>query len=310
MYSPTSETNSEQIYSPADFHGACMLKLNKLSFLLLLPAVAALAETHITGDITGMTFESGGNPYIVEQDVLIPAGSKAIIKEGCVFLFKPFTGLTVHGHLIIDGTQEHQVVFTSINDGEYNTASEQLPNPFDWNGILVTRESGTVSMKHFALRFSVYGIKSQNSNIQLENGLFRQNGQFHFTINDQIQFVQDNIAYSFAGSSDPAAPKEKPKVAGNPTTAKPKKITSTGVKIFRFTSLGFGLAGGALGATFGIKTAIDKAAWDAKADTKPVPDDYDYNKEEKKFFDNLTWTIVGSSVGILGLTGFGISFLF
>ena len=284
-----------------------MLKSNKLSVLLLLPVTLLFAETHITGDITGMTFESGGNPFIVEQDILIPAGNKAVIKEGCVFLFKPFTGLTVHGHLLVDGTQEQPVIFTSVNDGEYNTASEQLPNPFDWNGILVTRESGTVALKNFGLRFSVYGIKSQNSNIQIDNGLFRQNGQFHFTINDKIQFVQDNIAYSFAGSSDPAATKDKPKDPAAQSNGKPKKEVKKGVKILRFTSLGIGIAGVAVGGVFGVIAGVDKQNWDEIAG---VNSDYDYAKYSGRFHNDITWTIVGASVGVLGFTGFGISFLF
>ncbi len=124
-----------------------------------------------------------------------------------MFLFKPFTGLTVNGDLLVEGTQEHPVIFTSINDGEYNTAApKQLPNPFDWNGILVQRESGTVSLKNFSLRFSVYGIKSQVTDILIDNGLFRQNGQFHFTIRDKIQYVQDNIPFSYNTEEPPPPP--------------------------------------------------------------------------------------------------------
>ena len=51
------------------------LSLKSILLSLLFGAVL-FAETHITGDITGMTFESGGNPYIVEQDILVPAGNK------------------------------------------------------------------------------------------------------------------------------------------------------------------------------------------------------------------------------------------
>ncbi|MBN1306550.1 MAG: hypothetical protein JXA18_01435 [Chitinispirillaceae bacterium] len=270
-----------------------------------LPIAAVLfAETHITGDITGMTFESGGNPYIVEQDILIPAGNKAVIKEGCVFLFKPFTGLTVNGHLLVDGTAEQPVIFTSINDGEYNPASEQLPNPFDWNGILVSRESGTVALKNFNLRFSVYGIKSQNTNIQIDNGLFRQNGQFHFTINDKIQFVQDNIAYSYSGTGEPDATPEKPKLADQPGQAGGKSKSSKTVKIIRYSSLGIGIAGTITGVAFGIKTAVHLAEW------KAHNDDWDYEQHTDMHYGYTAGTVIGSALGVLGLAGFGITFLF
>ena len=285
-------------------------------FLLVIFSMSLIAETHITGDITGMTFESGGNPYIIEQDILIPEGNKAIIKEGCVFLFKPFTGLTVHGHIIVEGTQENPVVFSSFNDGEYNTTSEQLPNPFDWNGILISRESGTVTFKHFSLRFSVYGIKSQNSNIQIDNGIFRQNGQFHFTINDKIQFVQDNIAYSYNGEQD--ALKAKPAVtdsSGNPVTYKKKK-NKKGVIIFRYTSLGFGIAGAGAAIAFGTKwssTYDEIVQISNKYDRKEVtPLDVQRDKElrEETLPTVSAITIASGIVGGIGLLGFGISFFF
>ncbi len=268
--------------------------------LTLLAAVFLFAETHITGDITGMTFESGGNPYIVEQDILIPSGNKAVIKEGCVFLFKPFTGLTVHGHLLVDGTQEQPVVFSSINDGEYNSSSEQLPNPFDWNGLLITRESGTVSLKNFKLSFSVYGIKSQNPNIVIDNGIFRANGQFHFTINDKIQFVQDNIPYSYKYDEKSAPDKPNPPIDNKGG----KKELSKTTKIIRYSSLGVGIAGTVTGVAFGINTAIVYTKW--------TGNDYEgtYDNQKKKFFNNLTGTIIGSAFGVLGFTGFGLSFLF
>ena len=279
------------------------LSLKSILLSLLFGAVL-FAETHITGDITGMTFESGGNPYIVEQDILVPAGNKAVIKEGCVFLFKPFTGLTVHGHLLVDGTQEQPVTFTSINDGEFNSASEQLPNPFDWNGILVSRESGTVALNNFNLRFSVYGIKSQNTNIQIDNGLFRQNGQFHFTINDKIQFVQDNIPYSYSGKSEAASTPDKPKQPNQTKQPGGKGESSKGVKIVRYSCLGVGIAGTVTGIIFGINTAI--------VYTKFNGGDYDitYSAMKKKFYDNVTGTVIGSSFAVLGFTGFGITFLF
>ncbi|MBN1759088.1 MAG: hypothetical protein JW863_12260 [Chitinispirillaceae bacterium] len=271
-------------------------------FIPLLLVVPLFAETHITGDITGMTFESGGNPFIVEQDVLIPSGNKAVIKEGCVFLFKPFTGLTVHGHLLVEGTQEQPVIFSSINDGEYNSASEQLPNPFDWNGILVTRESGTVTLKNFKLFFSVYGIKSQNPNIVIDNGTFRSNGQFHFTINDKIQFVQDNIPYSYKYDEKNAP--DKPAPIGGGTAKSP---TSKRTKIVRYSALGVGIAGTVTGVAFGIKTGIHLAEWNAN-NGKPG-----WTDREKILKDHNTYlagTIIGSALGVLGYSIFGISFLF
>lgn len=270
--------------------------------------ITAFAETHITGDITGMTFESSGNPFIVEQDILLPAESKAVIKDGCVFLFKPFTGLTIHGHLAVEGTVENPVIFSSVNDGEFNPSSEQLPNPFDWNGILLSRESGTVSIKNFGLRFSVYGIKSQNTNIILENGLFRQNGQFHFTINDKIQFVQDNIPYSYNGTlveqdKKPAKPNQPD---GKGVSGKP--ATSTTKSIIRYSCLGIGLVGGICSAIFGVQALNDYSDLN-DASTGVIETKY-YDEYYNKFKKSQAIAIGTGIVGGLGLTGFVLTFVF
>ncbi len=266
------------------------------------------AETHITGDITNMTFEPGGNPYIVEQDILVPEQGKVTIKGGCVFLFKPFTGLTVQGNLTVEGTTGQTVVFTSINDGEFNPQSEQLPNPFDWNGILISRESGTVLLQSLDLRFSVYGIKSQKTDIRIENGLFRQNGQFHFTINDKIQFVQDNIPYSYDGNMDAAAPAKPDPATGVPGKNKDRGRTAT--QIIRYSCLGAGIAGSVVGVVFGINAGSVLKTWNEESEGDPDYPSEQYNKRRKEFSRNVAATVIGSSIGVLGFTGFGISFAF
>ncbi|NLD99910.1 MAG: hypothetical protein GX640_08545 [Fibrobacter sp.] len=288
--------------------------MEKLVFLLIgILSTLSAAETHITGDITGMPLEPSGNPYIVEQDIHIPNGKKAIIKEGCVFLFKPFTGLLVQGVLLVEGTQSNPVVFTAINDGEYNLQSEQLPNPFDWNGILISRESSSVIFKNFKLQFSVYGIKSQNSAIEIENGLFKQNGQFHFTINDQIQYVQDNIPFSI-NITDLTKVKN---ISDNPVTQVKNEKVSNGIKVFRFVSLTVG-AGCAVPALIcGVRSLV---SWNVFKNGGPYDDperypDPDkrtkiYNENRDDFFKSLPPTIVFSSIAVAGLTCFGISFAF
>ena len=170
-----------------------LITLSVFIFLL----VTLQAETHLSDDIGGRTFESSGNPFIVNQDVVVPEGTKIVIKPGCVFLFKSFTGINVYGGLFVEGDLDNPIVFSSINDANYNPDASQLPNSFDWNGIYVSEESGDVKLRNFKLMYSVFGIKSKKNQITIQNGNFKQNGQFHFTINDNIHYVQDNISYSY-----------------------------------------------------------------------------------------------------------------
>jgi hypothetical protein len=155
------------------------------------------SETRISGDISKITFNNSGNPFIVENDIEVPAGKKVVMDEGCVLLFKEFTKLSILGSIIVNGTVEKPVVFSSLHDTAYNPKSQQLANPFDWNGLLIDKNADSVYLGNFKLMYSVFGIKSQKENIIIKNGYFLANGQFHVTINDKIQYVQDNIAFSY-----------------------------------------------------------------------------------------------------------------
>ena len=168
---------------------------------LLLAASAAHARTVLSGSIGGMRLTAEEGPYIVEKDIVIPENSNTDMEAGCTFFFKPFTGIIINGNLNVAGTSDSPVLFTSINDSLSPDKGDQLANPFDWNGIYITGKSGKVIFSHFTLCYSVYGIKSQSRSIAIDNGLFKENGQFHFTIMDAPMPVADGIPYSYAGYS-------------------------------------------------------------------------------------------------------------
>jgi len=157
----------------------------------------SVSETHLSGDIKEKTFDSTGNPYIVLNTIQIIGKKPTIFKEGCVLFFKPFTGIIVRGPLVVSGEVTTPVVFTSISDNLYNPKSDTFPSLFDWNGIDIKRSPYKVHLSNFRLCYSVYGIKSQKVDIRVDKGVFRNNGQFHFTINGQIQPVQDDYPYTY-----------------------------------------------------------------------------------------------------------------
>ncbi len=204
--------------------------------LLAAYACAALAETSISGPIDQVEFTVAGNPYIVESDVTVPAKKTVVIPQGCILLFRSFTGMTIKGRLVVDGKQDKPVVFTSIHDGEYNSSSSQLPNPFDWNGIFIGEESDGAFLNNFHLRYSVYGVKSQSQNVIIQNGVFRQNGQFHFTVNDEIQYVQDNIPFTYG--EDEIPPSLADAVPGSASEQKDSGNEKRGSKRRAFITIG------------------------------------------------------------------------
>jgi hypothetical protein len=279
-----------------------------MSIVLLCCLFNINAETHISGDIRTATLEATGNPYIVDQDVVVPAGKHLTIKEGCVFLFKGFTGINVLGKLTVAGTAKQPVIFTSINDGDFNTKSEQLPNPFDWNGILIAHESSGAVLQNFQLRYSVYGVKSQNTNVTIQNGIFRQNGQFHFTINEKIQYVQDNISFSYSGNETEKQSTASSGKEGNEPSPPQAKKTSTGKLVLRFSSLGVGVIGIIVGSVYiaQYSSSLNELNhWDVKTGSLA-----DYNSTVSKNNSQQLGAWVGYGLGVIGLTGFTLTFFF
>ena len=97
----------------------------------------------------------------------------------------------------IEGTPDERVMFTSLNDSLSPEKTGQIANPFDWNGILITQQAQNISLKNFIIKYSVYGLKSQNANMTIDNGIFNGNGQFNCTVNDKILPVVDNLAFHY-----------------------------------------------------------------------------------------------------------------
>jgi hypothetical protein len=172
-----------------------------IGMFILFIGILLYGETSLSGDLSKYQLDSTNSPFIIDKDIEVPSAKKVVINAGCVFLFKQFTGLNVSGSLIVNGTQSRPVIFTTINDSAYSGKAGQTPNPFDWNGITLDKSSADVVFNEFKLMYSVYGIKSQRRNIVIKNGIFKSNGQFHFTIFDKIQYVQDNMSFTYPDDS-------------------------------------------------------------------------------------------------------------
>jgi hypothetical protein len=166
------------------------------------------ATTELCGTLKTMTISSDGNPIVVKENITIPADSHAVIQKGCKLFFKSSAGIIIEGSLSIEGTKDEPVIFTSIYDSFSPEKSEQKANPFDWNGILITKQAKNITMTNFIIKYSVYGIESYNPNMTIENGIFIGNGQFNCTLNNKIMPVDENISYSYKNEKQGNAPKK------------------------------------------------------------------------------------------------------
>ena len=278
-----------------------MRKTRSLSLILAVASIAA-AQTSISGNLGGMTLDPNGNPFIVEKEITVPKGKTLTIKEGTILLFKPFTGLTVYGNCSVLGSPANPVVFTSINDSVFNKMSTQEVSAFDWNGIVVGRESGDVLFKYVNVRYATNGIKSQNPDIMIQQGVFKENGQFHLRINDKIEPVEDNEPFSF---------NENKKIDTPAAAAPAKPAQRRTIKIVRYSLLGAGAAAGVAGIILSTDASGKYSHWkDIETETDPLPPRGEYEKRQKAFNAAFAGAIITDIISGLGLAGFGVTFLF
>ncbi len=282
------------------------MKTDRFALIMLIALTAFVAtlqaETKLGGELSQSNFHQAGNPYLVEEDLIIPQGEEVVVGEGCVFLFKAFTGIRVTGKLVVEGTSQNPVIFTSMYDKEFNDESKQLANPFDWNGIFIAQNSDGAILRNFQLRYSVYGVKSQNEEIIIQNARFRQNGQLHFTVDEKIQYVQDDIPFSYGS-------RELNSENGSESTSDKKSASTKGKsrsprRTVRMVSLGTGVVGAALGATLGVMASQSYQQWGEAQDVSV------YNQKQSEFNGRLAGSIAFGTLGLLGLSGFGITFVF
>jgi hypothetical protein len=211
----------------------------------------------------------------------------------------------VYGDCKITGSAAHPIVFASINDSAFNKMSTQEVSAFDWNGIVVGKESGDVLFKYVNVRYATNGIKSQNPDIMIMQGVFKENGQFHLRINDKIEPVEDNQPFSI--NDDRKV--ETAETAAAPSPA--KQAQKRTIKIVRYSLLGVGAAAGITGIILTTDASGKYSRWkDIETETNPLPPRDEYEKRQKAFNSAFAGAVITDVIGGLGLAGFGVTFVF
>lgn len=256
-------------------------------------------------------------PYIVSADIIVPPGSSVTIDSGVVLLFENFTGLHVQGTLFIKGKKDAQVVFTSRNDRTYNPSSQVEAAPFDWNGIDVYENAVGTSFEMCKIMYSVYGIRSQTEHIRIDQSVFKFNGKADFTIRDEKEKITGEFySYSERNSGNnllvPDLSQTKPQSAGIRTDA--SKTSKGAHPVFRTTCFNLFLIGTIVGSlATGQLMKSQKRFEDLSSLDEYEKRTYtsaDWDAARKKRNQNAFYTSAAFGAGLLGLTGFIISFTF
>ncbi len=278
----------------------------KISVLLLfifgLVGNPIVAETHLKGEIGDKEFTAAGNPHVVDSVLTVAKGSTVIIKEGVCFIFKPYTGLDVFGNIVVEGTKEKPVAFSSINDAEYSDFAESFPGAFDWNGISIENREGKATFKNFKVSYSIYGIKSKNKQVVIHNGMFSQNGQFNFTIHDKVIKVPNNLVFFYNSEPEKVVLAKPVQDTIINTPRDPKKIR----RIIGAIGAGAGLVACGVGSYYAYDAGQQYDDYDETSYANYARRVAEYGKYE----DARTYSIISLPTGITFVLAGAATFFF
>jgi hypothetical protein len=245
-------------------------------------------------------------PYLVTSDIEVPADQTVSIEPGVIFLFRDFTGLHVQGKLVALGTRNAPIVFTSEFDTTYNVSSDNVPNPFDWNGIYIHQGGIGTSIENCKILYSVYGIKSDTKYIRINQTQLLNNGKGDFTLEGKT-VTTGNEPYSYILAMKDASVDGVPiKILRDPQA--PKRNT------LRYTGLTVAL-GGAAGAVYFGRQAIEShhKLGELSSDDDEITGSYtkaDWVSRRDRRNKLLIYTLSSGIASVIGLTGLTWTFTF
>ncbi len=160
--------------------------------LFLFSSKIASADTFVTAPISSdTTWTTTGGVYVIDSDFLVLPDTTLTIEAGVVVKAKNTNirtdGPTILGEIIIKGTKENPVIFTSFFDdigGDTNEDSETSSStPGSWQGLHF-KEGGVGEIENLILKdagAAGYGwgkysaIRILNGNVSIKNSEFKRN---------------------------------------------------------------------------------------------------------------------------------------
>jgi hypothetical protein len=283
----------------ADRKAAGGLDKSKPSLSLATPTARTRHFSTLVGDLPKTLLGEKG-PYLITSDVYVPAGKTITIEPGVVLLFKNFTGVHVQGTLILHGTVEKPVIFTSENDRRFNPAANLNPNPYDWNGIFIHDDAIGTDLQNFEIAYSVYGINTLTKFIRITNGMFHDNGRANLTIEGLPQTVtagQFSYSLSVKNATIDGVPV---KILTDPDATKRNTLRIGGLAVF--------LTGCAVGAIFTMQTEATQRKMNTIRNDLFTYQGSDFESARTSRNTNAVLMTAGYALGLAGAAGFYLSF--
>jgi len=246
-------------------------------------------------------------PYYLIADIEVPAGRTVNVEPGVVFLFKNFTGLHIEGKLLVNGTREEQVIFTSEYDRHYAVNSPLIANPYDWNGIYIHDQAFGTMLINCKITYTVYGLISDTRFIRLDNVMFDENGKSDLMI-EGSEHKTGNKPYSYNLTIQDVKKDGVPVIILKDPLI-PKRA------FFRYSGLALGIGGGCIGIYGALQLKDSYTLWkkfNDKSDTSWMAFENSdiYYKSRDKYKRDFILTAGSFGLAIIGFIGFTWSFTF
>jgi len=146
----------------------------------LLGASSVSAQTYVSGVVFGI-WSAVGNPYVVEDDLIVPADKTLRINEGVQLYFVANDSLSVYGRLTVAGTLANPVTFEchSLNQnqwkGIYFKAGAMDDGEIAYANITGSFVGVSVSYCNAGVNHTSIVAKARGFDLMYANGYFTDN---------------------------------------------------------------------------------------------------------------------------------------
>jgi len=175
---------------------AIMFSILNIFYLGILP-VEASTIYQVYGSIDqDETWTNDSGVYVLDGVVTVSPGAVLAIERGVVVKFTAGSSLYVQGSLIVQGSENERVYFTSIKDdslgGDTNQDNEDtVPNSNDWGMVVFDEGANYASLSYLTSRYSSSGFVLSSVSADLTN--FDSDNQIYFADSFDV-----NLNYVYA----------------------------------------------------------------------------------------------------------------
>ncbi|MDD2935181.1 MAG: lamin tail domain-containing protein [Candidatus Pacebacteria bacterium] len=134
---------------------------------------------NITKEGSENTLKKNQIPYVIDFFELIVSASSTLKIDPGVTIKMGNKKFNVYGNIDIGNLEGERVLFTVVSDDSDGFDTDNYPQPENisfgkWNGLYL-KDGSTSSIKNAEFRYMRYGVKYENSPINLENVVFKNN---------------------------------------------------------------------------------------------------------------------------------------